>query len=448
MTTITGTSGNDTLTGTDGADIISGLGGDDLIFGGGGNDTIFGGDGNDTVQSGAGSDTIDLGAGDDLLIWDSANDDYSLFESADGGTGNDTLQIIGYGFFGITLSLEAGTFGVFGYTSVVNFENYSHTDGAGDYNIIGSQVANIITVNEGNQAIQGLAGDDTISAGAGNDDIEGGEGADNLDGGTGIDTLRYASSDAAVFVNLSTQTATGGHATGDTIANFENIIGSNYADKLIGSSGDNSIYGFAGDDKIRAGQGNDSVHGGYGDDTIYAGRGHDTIYGDNGNDIIYAGKGNDVVYGGYGDDKIFGGKGYNELFGEAGNDTVNTGDHTSTVDGGTGDDLIVARMKKGADHMLTGGEGADTFEFVYQKANRAADVTITDFELGVDQFVIGGLSAEAWLEINFDAFGFDILSEVDGNAVLEIGFNDSITFVGVSEADFTAAYLDEMIAIG
>lgn len=415
MTTITGTSGNDTLIGTIGADIISGLDGNDSISGGAGADTIFGGDGNDTVQSGEGRDTIDLGAGDDVLIWDEANGDYDLFESIDGGTGNDTLQVIGYGFFGITLNLQAGTFGAFGYTKVDNFENYSHTGGGGDYTIIGSFAANIITVNAGNQVIEGGAGDDTISAGAGDDDIDGGEGADNLDGGTGVDTLRYLNSDGRVFVDLGAQTATGGHATGDTIANFENVIGSIWADTLIGSSGSN------------------------------------TIHGKGGNDRIYAGKGNDIVYGGSGDDIILGIKGHNELYGEAGNDTVNTGDHTSTVDAGAGDDLIVARMKKGADHMLTGGAGADTFEFVYQNAKKAADVTITDFELGVDQFVIGGLSAEAWVDINFalaGALGSDILSEVNGNAVLEIGLNDTITFEGISEADFTTYYLDEMIAIG
>lgn len=481
MTTITGTSGNDTLIGTIGADIISGLDGNDSISGGAGADTIFGGDGNDTVQSGEGRDTIDLGAGDDVLIWDEANGDYDLFESIDGGTGNDTLQVIGYGFFGITLNLQAGTFG---YTKVDNFENYSHT-GGGDYTIIGSFAANIITVNAGNQVIEGRAGDDTISAGAGDDDIDGGEGADNLDGGTGVDTLRYLNSDGRVFVDLGAQTATGGHATGDTIANFENVIGSRYADTLTGDSGNNTITGGGGADILDGGEGVDTlsyitsigsvtvnleaqtatgghayfntianfenVIGSIWADTLIGSSGSNTINGKGGNDTIYAGKGNDIVYGGSGDDIILGIKGHNELYGEAGNDTVNTGDHTSTVDAGAGDDLIVARMKKGADHMLTGGAGADTFEFVYQNAKKAADVTITDFELGVDQFVIGGLSAEAWVDINFALAGAldpDILSEVNGNAVLEIGLSDTITFEGISEADFTSYYLDEMIAIG
>lgn len=194
----------------------------------------------------------------------------------------------------------------------------------------------------------------------------------------------------------------------------------------------------------------DTIVGGPGDEFIFGGAGNDILNGAGGNDYLVGGHGNDVIDGGSGDDIILGSKGHNELSGGAGNDTINTGDHTSTVDGGTGDDLIVARMKKGGDHTLTGGADADTFEFVYQTSKKSADVTITDFELGVDEFVVGGLNAQTWVDSNFafaEAFGLDLLTEVDGNAVLSIGFNDTITFEGISEAEFEAFYLDDPLAI-
>ena len=66
MTTIFGTSANDTLTGTSGSDTILGQAGDDTLTGGLGNDTLQGGLGSDTYvfNLGDGQDTIfDNGAG-------------------------------------------------------------------------------------------------------------------------------------------------------------------------------------------------------------------------------------------------------------------------------------------------------------------------------------------------------------------------------------------------
>ncbi|SDW64714.1 calcium-binding protein [Litoreibacter albidus] len=229
------------------------------------------------------------------------------------------------------------------------------------------------------------------------------------------------------------------------------IDGGDGNDRLILSGGNDTISGGLGNDYILAGGGDDVVNAGNGDDRVFGGTGADVLNGAGGNDYIDGGHGADVIDGGSGDDFIFGRKGNNDLFGGAGNDTVNTGDHTSRADGGTGNDLIVARLKKGADHTLTGGADADVFEFVYQSAKKSSDVTITDFELGLDDFIVAGLNGQDWVDANFafaDIFGVDLLTEVDGNAVLDIGFKDTITFEGVSEAAFTAFYLDDPIAVG
>ena len=176
--------------------------------------------------------------------------------------------------------------------------------GSGNDTIVGNSANNLLNGNSGNDTINGGAGNDTINGGAGNDTlrgssgndtINGGAGADSLDGGADTDTLSYAGSTAGVNVNLATNTMSGGHATGDTIVNFENVTGSSYNDTLTGSSGNNSLDG---------GAGNDSLNGGAGVDTIYGGAGNDTLLGYSGNDTLIGGAGKDSLTGGSGTDKF------------------------------------------------------------------------------------------------------------------------------------------------
>jgi len=99
--------------------------------------------------------------------------------------------------------------------------------------------------------------------------LEGGEDADVLNGGdngAGGDTLSYASSDTGVTVNLDDNTFSGGDAEGDTISNFENILGSANADTLTGDDFDNIIEGGAGADVLNGGD-----NGAGGDTISYAG---------------------------------------------------------------------------------------------------------------------------------------------------------------------------------
>src|SRR5262249_8834929 len=90
----------------------------------------------------------------------------------------------------------------------------------------------------------GGAGNDTVTGGAGDDVITGGAGADALDGGGGNNTVSYAgSAKVGVTVNLLANTASGGDAQGDTIANFQNIVGSGGADTLTGDGNANVLTG-------------------------------------------------------------------------------------------------------------------------------------------------------------------------------------------------------------
>jgi len=107
----------------------------------------------------------------------------------------------------------------------------------------------------------------TLQGGTGNDIIEGRGGADTIDGGEGTDTISYANAPGPININLNTGKGSVGHAEGDTIVNFENILGSYFGDFLIGDANNNKIDGGPGDDTLSTGGGNDILIGGWGKDT-------------------------------------------------------------------------------------------------------------------------------------------------------------------------------------
>ncbi|WP_352584151.1 type I secretion C-terminal target domain-containing protein, partial [Mesorhizobium sp. M0088] len=103
-------------------------------------------------------------------------------------------------------------------------------------------------------------------------------GADTLNGGTGPgDTVDYSNASGAVTINLSTQTVSGAGASGDTISNFENAIGSHFADTLTAHNTGSALWGGGGDDTLIGGNGNDLLIGGAGHDTMTGGIGADTF---------------------------------------------------------------------------------------------------------------------------------------------------------------------------
>jgi Ca2+-binding RTX toxin-like protein len=138
--------------------------------------------------------------------------------------------------------------------------------------------------------------DDVITGGAGDDLIDGGAGADTIDGGADTDTVTYATSDAAVNVDLTnTGAQSGGDAEGDILSNIENLTGSAFNDTLTGNSGANVISGGDGNDVIEGGAGDDDVSGGAGDDTIAGGAGADKLTGGSGADKFVVDDGGDLI---------------------------------------------------------------------------------------------------------------------------------------------------------
>ena len=161
-------------------------------------------------------------------------------DTIEGGAGSDTASYKSSDA-GVAVNLATGT------------ASGGHAEGdtlSGIENLDGSNGADRLTGDSGANILRGLGGADTF---------EGGAGADTIEGGTGTDTASYISSDAGVSVNLATETASGGHAEGDTLSGIENLDGSNHADQITGDDGANILRGLGGADTIEGGAGMDTA---------------------------------------------------------------------------------------------------------------------------------------------------------------------------------------------
>ncbi len=217
-----GSTYNDTLVGTYGyGNFLSGGEGDDYLFGLSGNDALYGGWGNDLLDGGTGGDVLDGSIGSDTVTYAAS-------------AGSVTVKF----WDGIGLGSDA------------QGDSYSSIE-----NAVGSAFAD---------AIIGAYGVDNI--------IEGGAGADYLDGLTGNNTASYAGSATGVTAKLWNGTGIGGDANGDTLVNFQNLIGSANGDTLVGSfDTDNIINGGEGNDHLFGLTGNNvfAFNDNFGDDIIY-----------------------------------------------------------------------------------------------------------------------------------------------------------------------------------
>jgi len=138
-----------------GNDRLIGLGGDDILIGGSGNDYIAGAGGMNTLEGGEGIDTVSFetaGNRVEVRLWN---------QTVTGSQAN-----------GDTIS---------------GFENAitGQSDGA----VIGSDLANVLTANAGNDYLDGLGGNDTLIGGTGDDRYVGGTGSDIFVFESGADTI-------------------------------------------------------------------------------------------------------------------------------------------------------------------------------------------------------------------------------------------------------------------
>ena len=315
--------------GSKSADHLIGYGGNDIMDGSGSNDTLDGHSGNDTLSGGNRDDKLHGGTGNDLLIGGPGRDHLV------GGGGHDTADYSSSSLaVNVSLFNGSGTGGDAQGDCLTSIENIDGS--AGNDSLIGDGNANQLVGNAGNDILRGYAGNDVLVGGAG---------ADTLNGGDNADTADYSASTAAVSVNLSAHSASGGDANGDVLLNIENLAGSSGNDSLTGDGGNNHLSGNDGDDRLTGYWGNDLLNGGAGNDTLLGGAGADRLNGQSGNDSILGSEGNDSLSGNGGDDTLLG------------------GNAADVLDGGWGNDV------------MTGGLGGDTFVFT----NNFGHDTITDF---------------------------------------------------------------------
>lgn len=419
--TLLGGAGNDRLDGGDNEDQLAGDVGDDTLNGDNGHDKLEGADGNDSLSGGAhndsiyggtGNDTLDGGEWNDQLFGESGNDLLNGGNHPDivnGGDGDDTAfggngddQVLG-GKGNDSLSGDGGNDwikGEGGGDTLLGGDGNDRIRGGGDTEekpiVPGLPQFLDPADRDGNDVIDGGAGNDDISSNFGNDRVNGGLGDDVINGQYGNDALFGDEGNDVIYGSYGTDTLIGddgndrlygGNASGDVpfIANFSFLPSTFYdlADLIEGGDGNDILFGSVGSDTLRSGFGNDELQGqsgndllegqggddyivgGEGSDTAIGGFGNDRLQGDNGddeleggdgNDYLHAGDGNDVLRGGQDDDELHGGAGDDSLDAEAGNDSAHGGYGKDTIEGGGGNDRLWGDYD--AD-VIFGGEGND-----------------------------------------------------------------------------------------
>lgn len=143
--------------------------------------------------------------------------------------------------------------------------------------------------SDGNDGITGNDLDNTILGRSGIDVIDGQAGDDFIDGGGDADTVVYQFDVAGVTVDLSAGSATDGFGDSDVLIDIENIIGSEFNDRLIGGDDANSLAGRDGDDNIAGRSGDDFLIGAAGSDTLSGGAGNDSFV------FVTPAEGNDTI---------------------------------------------------------------------------------------------------------------------------------------------------------
>jgi Ca2+-binding RTX toxin-like protein len=390
----------------------------DRLVGNTGNNTLSGLGGNDSLDGGAGVDILIGGDGDDQYYIDNISD--SVVEAAGGLSGIDLL------FSSISVSLITYANVERVYLTGVNSINAAGLDGQND-ELFGNESAN------------------TLTGGSGNDLLAGRAGADHLDGGADNDTADYRSSSAGtVNVSLLADTATGGEATGDTLDNIENLLGSlTLRDILIGDNGNNILKGFGGIDTLVGNGGDDFIDGGAGGDSINGGAGIDTAsYRDSNTGTVSINLLTAVHSGGdaQGDtlffienlegsltkrDILIGNIVANRIVGNGGVDSIQGGDGNDVIDGGTGGD------------SLSGGAGQDTA--LYEKSTAGVTVNL-NVTLQVSAGDAGGDSLFFFENIT----GSDFADNLSGNIVTNrlLGGAGADTLNGALGSDYLTGGAD------
>ncbi|NTV50673.1 MAG: hypothetical protein HGB32_03230 [Geobacteraceae bacterium] len=436
---------NNTIIGGDGNDLMEGLGGADSFNGGLGIDTVSYAHATSGVIMDLGTSGLYIAVNSAGVVSDAATvaagvvtavDTYAGVENVIGSIFNDTLagnsldNVLNGGAGNGNDILDGGANTAGGFDTA----SYAYATGAVTVSLALSGSQN--TINAGSDTlinIEGLLGsdnNDTLIGNANNNWIDGGDGADTLDGGTGVDTLSYASATTGITITLNdlnaTHTLSASNTQGDSLTDFENLIGSDYNDTLHGDSLSNVIEGGLGNDILDGG----ANISGIGDTVSYA---HAIA----GVTVSLATGVSQNTFAAGGDTL----SNFENLTGSDYGDTL-TGDNLSNIiAGGEGNDLLYANASgatliAGVGDQLLGGNGTDTVSFKYSGAvtvtinGTAVHDGVTDTMTGIENLV-GSTNADFIYGDGND----NVIDGGGGNDYIDGGAgNDTVTFTSASGA--------------
>jgi Ca2+-binding RTX toxin-like protein len=417
---LSGTEQNDTIFGGRGDDTIDGLGGNDRIYGGDDSDNLQGGAGNDILYTGSGANNILAGGtGNDTFYVDAEGT--TVTEAANGGT--DTI------FTSVDIALAGG--------SEIETINTADSNAIDGLSITGSDSANTIRANAGNNTLDGGGGDDRMFGYGGDDtyivDNAGDFTYESANGGidtvmTSVDRTLRSVDDIEILRTQDEASTTGLSLVGNALDN--QIFGTAGSDFLRGGGGDDVITSFAGGDTVYGDDGTDvlllselstevtgrisgtimNLYTANGtlvlhnslenieflDQTLTYAEvselissvvvpgdpfGPNDITGTNANDTLDGLAGNDTLRGLDGNDVLLGGDGVDSLYGGAGDDTLRSGttDDPLTgghMDGGTGNDLYYVDAARST--IVEAAGGGDDTVYTTVTVKLAADAEIEE----------------------------------------------------------------------
>jgi Ca2+-binding RTX toxin-like protein len=368
--------------------------GDNVLFGGGGNDIIEGRGGADLINGGPGSDT-------------------ASYESSPSG---------------VHVTVNDPVTGAF---------SASGGDADGDHLV---SIENLI----------GSKFDDVLTGASNNNTFFGGLGNDTIDGKGGIDTVNYFTGEldpgfvsfVEVHLGLNGASGTGGEflpipntngafqqVSIDTLANIENVIGTEGNDRLFGNELGNRLEGKFGNDFIDGGFGNDVLIGGDGG----IGSGVNTVsFISHDVGTFPVGEINTITLGLNGADGSYTRSEFSFTGGLTGTRNVVETDvlrefqnvigsnRAETINGNELDNLLVGR---GGNDIIKGGAGNDTYDFsgpssLLQGDDQYFDTSGTD-KVRVNSFsdINGAQHIGNDLLVTLATGSFRIVNHFAGNAI-------------------------------
>lgn len=443
------------------------------------NDTVVGGEGTDVLSLGqAASATIAARASgfETLTLSAGATQDMSLFTNnstftrvnADTGTNSFTKVGAGVTTLGGTGTTTAITFTLNTGSGTSDALTFASADNVVHTAVTANDIEVLTLNNTAATASTNAATITTLAASSLTTLTITGQGGmivtNAITGATNLATVTDSrSGNNALTLDLSASTVattfTGGSASGNTtliMGSGANVVNAGTATTVgnmtvTGGTGAESMTGGYGADSLSGGSGNDTLSGGEGNDTLQGGSGSDSISGGAGTDAFTSDSGADTIDGGAGTDTLTVSASFRDLsldtitsvetlnmdsnattmtvsqhagfttinnaaaitLADAGSLTGKTNVTTYTLANGTN---TFTASTTAQNNVLTGGTGADTFNF---GLNAAGDTQL----FTADDTVLGGTGTDT---VNFT-----------GNLAFTVTLGDATKFTGIENVVFS-----------